>query len=263
MPTFDVTQNPFLSSHIFGTRRECIQKQLRGKTIILVTNQLHLMPEVDGIVVMKNNRIHEQGSFAELINKTEGEFRRLYEDLAQKSDDKNVGGPLQEESKVHETVSTVTTLPPLKSTTLKPSSSSLTPPPAIGKLVRAGSMVAGAPKVSDSKPDKEKAGGSKAKLELKRSMAEDKEEQLKKDAGKLVMNEGRTIGNVQWKVYSGYAAAVGWWTFAFMLIFFVAGNGFQIMSSFWLSIWSESAESSSPKPVSYYIAVYVALSMVR
>ncbi|KAI8903608.1 P-loop containing nucleoside triphosphate hydrolase protein [Gorgonomyces haynaldii] len=46
-----------------------IKGYLKDKTVILVTHQLHLLPEMDHIVVLDHGSIGEQGTFEELINK--------------------------------------------------------------------------------------------------------------------------------------------------------------------------------------------------
>lgn len=47
---------------------------LRKKTVILVTHSLHYMPKVDKIVVFKDGRIVETGSFIELNKNLSSEF---------------------------------------------------------------------------------------------------------------------------------------------------------------------------------------------
>ncbi|KAH9796201.1 ABC transporter C family member 2 [Citrus sinensis] len=44
----------------------CIKEELRGKTRILVTNQLHFLPHVDRIILVSEGMIKEEGSFEEL-----------------------------------------------------------------------------------------------------------------------------------------------------------------------------------------------------
>ncbi|XVE48508.1 hypothetical protein DITRI_Ditri01bG0007400 [Diplodiscus trichospermus] len=48
---------------------KCIKEGLRGKTRILVTNQLHFLPHVDYILLVCNGVIKEEGSFKELSEK--------------------------------------------------------------------------------------------------------------------------------------------------------------------------------------------------
>jgi len=54
----------------------CITGALNGKTRILVTHRLHVLPDVDYIIVMKGGRIEEQGEYNELLQRN-GEFARL------------------------------------------------------------------------------------------------------------------------------------------------------------------------------------------
>ncbi|KAJ3693574.1 hypothetical protein LUZ60_009054 [Juncus effusus] len=57
---------------------KCIKDQLRNKTRVLVTNQLHFLPYVDRIVVVHDGAIKEQGTFEELS--VNGElFQKLME----------------------------------------------------------------------------------------------------------------------------------------------------------------------------------------
>ncbi|KAJ0017775.1 hypothetical protein Pint_11106 [Pistacia integerrima] len=44
----------------------CIKEELRGKTRILVTNQLHFLPQVDRIILVSEGMIKEDGTFEEL-----------------------------------------------------------------------------------------------------------------------------------------------------------------------------------------------------
>ncbi|KAJ3389560.1 Multidrug resistance-associated protein 1 [Lobulomyces angularis] len=54
----------------------CIVKELAGKTRILVTHQLHFLPQVDYVIVMDRGEIREQGTYMELLE-LDGEFARL------------------------------------------------------------------------------------------------------------------------------------------------------------------------------------------
>ncbi|KAJ2993207.1 Multidrug resistance-associated protein 1 [Globomyces sp. JEL0801] len=46
---------------------EAIIKYLKAKTVVVVTHQLHFLPDFDHIVVMKDGRIAEQGPYKELM----------------------------------------------------------------------------------------------------------------------------------------------------------------------------------------------------
>nr|XP_025681032.1 ABC transporter C family member 12 isoform X4 [Arachis hypogaea] len=58
--------------------KNCIKEALGGKTRVLVTNQLHLLPQVDKIILLSDGMIKEQGTFEEL-SKCGYLFQRLME----------------------------------------------------------------------------------------------------------------------------------------------------------------------------------------
>ncbi|KAJ3109757.1 hypothetical protein HK100_003232, partial [Physocladia obscura] len=55
---------------------ECISGALKGKTRLLVTHQLHFVPQCDIIITMKSGRIFEYGTYSELMA-ADGEFSKL------------------------------------------------------------------------------------------------------------------------------------------------------------------------------------------
>ncbi|KAJ3033620.1 hypothetical protein HDV00_006018 [Rhizophlyctis rosea] len=59
--------------HLF---EECICGALSGKTRVLVTHQLHCLPRVDWVIVMREGEVAEQGTYADLMAK-DGEFATL------------------------------------------------------------------------------------------------------------------------------------------------------------------------------------------
>ncbi|XP_065882186.1 ABC transporter C family member 2-like isoform X2 [Euphorbia lathyris] len=56
----------------------CIKEELQGKTRILVTNQLHFLPQVDRIILVSEGTIKEEGTFEEL-SKSGNLFQKLME----------------------------------------------------------------------------------------------------------------------------------------------------------------------------------------
>lgn len=57
---------------------KCIKGELRGKTRVLVTNQLHFLSEVDRIILVHEGMVKEEGSFEEL-SKNGPLFKKLME----------------------------------------------------------------------------------------------------------------------------------------------------------------------------------------
>jgi ABC-type multidrug transport system fused ATPase/permease subunit len=96
-----------VDTHVGRTLFEqCILKSMRGKTRILVTHQLHVLPMADYIVVMKEGRIAEQGSYESLMRDGKA-FSELMNDygISNKSDaaDEHTDEPLGELKKKTET----------------------------------------------------------------------------------------------------------------------------------------------------------------
>ncbi|XP_019224929.1 PREDICTED: ABC transporter C family member 12-like isoform X1 [Nicotiana attenuata] len=58
--------------------KKCIKEELQGKTRVLVTNQLHFLPQVDRIILVSEGMVKEDGSFEDL-SKNSALFRKLME----------------------------------------------------------------------------------------------------------------------------------------------------------------------------------------
>lgn len=58
--------DPKIANHIF---KHCIKNFLAGKTVVLVTHQLQFLPQADKIVMMKDGRVVDCGSYNELISR--------------------------------------------------------------------------------------------------------------------------------------------------------------------------------------------------
>ena len=66
---------------------DCICGLMAGKTRILVTHQLHVLPRADRIFCMHQGKIVEQGTYDELLSHG-GDFARLVEEYGGKEDEK-------------------------------------------------------------------------------------------------------------------------------------------------------------------------------
>ncbi|KAG0048480.1 hypothetical protein BGZ83_006567 [Gryganskiella cystojenkinii] len=55
---------------------DCVLHELKNKTRVIATHQLHVLPTVDYVVCMKHGRIAEQGTYKDLMAK-KGEFHHL------------------------------------------------------------------------------------------------------------------------------------------------------------------------------------------
>jgi len=72
--------DPEVAEKVF---EECILTLLKGKTRVLVTNQLQCLARCDSVVCLgKKGKVLEQGSYADLINDSSGEVTRLLKGVA-------------------------------------------------------------------------------------------------------------------------------------------------------------------------------------
>ncbi|KAI8621186.1 P-loop containing nucleoside triphosphate hydrolase protein [Chytriomyces sp. MP71] len=93
-----------VGKHLF---EECIVGAMSSKTRVLVTHQLHFLGKVDHVIVMNNGEITEQGGYADLLAKEEGEFSRLirnYGATEKEDEDDETVGAKKENKKVGEAV---------------------------------------------------------------------------------------------------------------------------------------------------------------
>ncbi|KAJ3093620.1 hypothetical protein HDU97_009349, partial [Phlyctochytrium planicorne] len=77
---------------------DCILRAMAGKTRVLVTHQLHVLPMVDRIVVLEDGKIVEQGTYQELVPKgsssSPGVLKSLVDKLMSSNDVKAIRRPL-------------------------------------------------------------------------------------------------------------------------------------------------------------------------
>ncbi|XP_023553923.1 ABC transporter C family member 2-like isoform X2 [Cucurbita pepo subsp. pepo] len=69
---------------------KCIRKELRGKTRVLVTNQLHFLSQVDRIILVHEGVVKEEGTYEELYENGEL-FTRLMESAGKLEEEKEDG----------------------------------------------------------------------------------------------------------------------------------------------------------------------------
>lgn len=81
--------DPEVASKLF---HECIVEFMKGKTILLVTNQLQFLHYCDSIVALRHGRVVEKGSYDELISDKNGELKRLLNEHASKSQKSSQNG---------------------------------------------------------------------------------------------------------------------------------------------------------------------------
>ena len=207
---------------------------LKHKTRILVTHGIGFLKEMDDIVVMKDGRVSEQGTYDELLQ-AEGAFADFLIEYLTEQGDKDELDP-QTESELED---------------LKQNLEA-----AIGKakLERAMSVAkSNKSALSDFHSDKtsNKNLRNRKTSQMMRQFSKQSDNQDAADitenidnpeasgAGeKLIEDEKAGVGGVDWKVYKDYAKSVGYLTTSITIIFYVGYQGFSVGGNTWLSDWS-------------------------
>ena len=205
---------------------------LKHKTRILVTHGIGFLKEMDDIVVMKDGKISEQGTYDELL-KDEGAFADFLIEYLTEQGDKDELDP-QTESELED---------------LKQNLEA-----AIGKakLERAMSVAkSNKSALSDFHSDKtsirnlrNRKNSQMMRQQSKQSDNQDAAELTEmvpetSGAGeKLIEDEKAGVGGVDWKVYKDYAKSVGYMTTSITIFFYVGYQGFSVGGNTWLSDWS-------------------------
>lgn len=68
-----------VGQHIFN--EAILGLKARGKTVVLVTHALHMLPQVDYVYTMVDGQIAEAGTYNELLAREGGAFSRLMQDF--------------------------------------------------------------------------------------------------------------------------------------------------------------------------------------
>ncbi|CDW59347.1 multidrug resistance associated protein 1 [Trichuris trichiura] len=231
---------------------------LKDKTRIFVTHGLGYLKKVDRIIVIRNGRISETGSYAHLLA-SRGAFAELIETYIK--DAVEEGEDISDDSVLEEVLNDVEVvnvnlfrrLSSIRSTTssersLRTRQHSQTSKTQSHENLPDGVQLNHVPNVE-------------------RSMSiVDGEEHVEeaKTEGKLVEEEVAATGGVKLKVYLSYFKAIGLLTTIFILFLYIGSSSFNIGSSFWLAHWSNEALSpESSHSVETRIGVYGGLGIAQ
>lgn len=231
---------------------------LRNKTRVLVTHRVAFLPEVDEIIVMKNNEISERGTINELVERQGAFAEFIAEYLDEKwlgeenggngqADDVNQGhrristGPTEDPEMMRSLVEVVK--PILERTKSRTDSMVATTETTIDSLLE--SVLAKSDRsLSGSLVDSKKAAAATTATVFATSMTKKSREiadQKSAARGKLIGAEVTETGSVRLAVYFRYFQVVGLLISFIILSGLVAGNVMQVLGALWLSDWSNDA----------------------
>ncbi|KAI1286619.1 ATP-binding cassette sub-family C member 3 [Halotydeus destructor] len=212
---------------------------LKDKTRILVTHKVVVLPKVDEIIVMKDGRISEQGSYLELLQR-KGPFADfLVEYFAEQDndDDELEDIKMLVRPELERRLSILSETSELKA--------------GSGRKTSSISSVPRSRRQSERKHGLDEA----ASVKPKRITTE----------GRLVETETAGVGSIKWSVYADYARAIGVTSCMFILVGNIVQSALGMASSLWLSAWSSDAtysERANDEQLKYIrLAVYGVLGV--
>ncbi|KAI9327343.1 multi drug resistance-associated protein MRP, partial [Zopfochytrium polystomum] len=201
---------------------------LRDKTRILVTHGINHLNQCDKVVVLDANKVSEEGTFEELMQRDGSIIRGIVEDVA-KADEQ---AARKREAEV--AAPTVEGRNDLKEDEVRIDG---------GKRETSGGL-------------------DETRTEAGEAAGENRPEPLKGTAsGKLTETEKLSRGQVSRSVYWAYAraAGIGWVTFNLLLL--VSAQVMSIGSTIWLERWTSDigAADSTPRSSAFYLIIYAAI----
>ncbi|KAG0096414.1 hypothetical protein BGZ93_004576 [Podila epicladia] len=206
---------------------DCVMGELKGRTRVIATHQLHVLPDADYIICMQNGVIAEEGTFKELMANN-GDFCALME---------RYGGVQAEDEKEEAVLDAMDSIESEKA--------------MFEQLQRIQS------RTETIRTARSVHGSTKDGLDKDRR---DSVEAAESKPQKMMSDEERESGAVKGNVYMGYLKASGqvlWFSvFAFFLLQQIA----NVMGNQWMSWWSEERFDLSTHT---YIGIYVGWALAQ
>ncbi|XP_015781053.1 multidrug resistance-associated protein 1-like [Tetranychus urticae] len=185
---------------------------LKNKTRLLVTHRITFLPQVDEIVVLRDGKIYESGTYSELMAKKGEFFDYIVQYLTEREEEldpeekdfvKALDPEIEKKLSLTRSVSTSSSLT---------SSIRLRRRKSRASLIRSSSVIS-----KNEEPDS------------------------KDDKFKLIEAENVETGSVNSKIYLDYFIAIGVKACVVTLILFAVSNVISVGSNLWLTAWSEDS----------------------
>lgn len=196
---------------------------LANKTRVLVTHGITYLPECDGIFVLKDGEVSEQGTYKELLEKKGAFAEFLIQHLTE------VNAETENIDEIKAQLESSITSDELKAKLERAIST---------QRSRTDSVSSG----SSGKLSRQASTNSDSELRQRRTSESPVKADATKQNGtaqqKLIETEKSETGSVKWEVYKHYLKSIGW-TLAGATVFLnMIFQGFAIGSNLWLSKWS-------------------------
>ncbi|CAK9297871.1 unnamed protein product [Gordionus sp. m RMFG-2023] len=228
---------------------------LKHKTRLLVTNVIHLLPEVDRILVMKDGTIAEQGTYTELSAKSEGVFSEILRNYLSSRVEED-GTDSEQISPQNALISSsnrdIINLGKANQIIRKSSQTNDDKPKTLpdsllsldlgitdleSNLIKPESGLDDNNELTDKKEDTDNTPDI-VRRRLGSKMAEVKESKLA-EGGRWMTTETSETGRVKFSVYLTYFKALKYHIFALVMFLYGLYYALSAAGNFWLSRWSD------------------------
>jgi len=261
-----------VGSHIFSN---AIMTLLRGKTVVLVTHQLHFLPQLDWLIVFKDGCIRELGTFAELMAASGGELARVLEEVTQAPEEEDEDD--DDEHQQHDGEETGNNDDASSSVIVSNNDGHLQQQQQHQQHGSDNSLRSSLSRSRDKTPTRRSGDDGTPKRhgdhEISKattsgtSTAATTTTAARDDDGTLTEQEERGSGSVKLQVYKDYALAAGSSVLPIVvMIGFGMAQAARLTVDGWLAVWSSQrldrafGDGGAALPVWFYIAVYAGLS---
>ncbi|KAF9898255.1 hypothetical protein BX616_004276, partial [Lobosporangium transversale] len=188
--------------------QDCVMKELGDRTRIIATHQLHVLPDTDYVIYMKDGTIAEEGTFKDLMAR-DGEFCALMGQY---------GGVQAEESELED----------IDFDNIKPDAAVVAEEEEEArKHVKKLDLASGEGELEKEVYKKEIDGEHRKSLEAKAEAPQ-----------KLMSEEERESGAVKGNVYAGYLKASAWYYWVITIGLFLLQQAANVLGNQWMSWWS-------------------------
>lgn len=229
-----------VGKHLF--QRCILSLQRRNKGVLLVTNALQFSRYFDHILVLKDGKVVEEGSFSSLIERS-GAFKDVYQtSLDNRTKGREEDGAV--ESKEDEEILDE----PINERTLTQ--------PAISHST---------PNSRQPSPVKRKATDSATIVPFKDATMIRTESKIvvrsasSENVGGIISREDREVGDVSAHVYKMWAMAAGGVTVVvFVILLYIFVEMISVLASWWLAYWSENRLYGT---TSFFLGIYIAINI--
>lgn len=200
---------------------------LKSKTRVLATNYVPVLSQADNIILLKNQVIHESGTYKDIMNGGSSDLLQLIKEFGKKAQEKDEEGSGDEQTMVQS------------------SSSSASEDEEMKKIRRQSTITL--------------RRASEASFKKPHGKILDEERPDPKITG--VTAEFAEKGNVKLTVYKEYLKACSVPGVIFFLLFILASQGAQVGSSVWLKNVSSAYDEGGKVNAAFMLGIYALLGI--